>query len=75
MMVIGLSIIATQVSSITFIGAPGWSYQGGLAAIIMTLNIPIVMWFIVGTFIPFFYNSGVCSRNGKKNRTVTSFKF
>ena len=58
---IGLSVIATQVSAVTFIGAPGWAYQGGLSAIILTLNIPVVMWFISGVIAPFFYNSGVIS--------------
>ena len=79
---IGLSVIATQVSAITFIGAPGWSYQGGLSAIIMTLNIPIVMWFIGGTFVPFFYNSGVYSvyqylekRFGEKVRLLMAVAF
>lgn len=58
---IGLSVIATQVSAITFIGAPGWAYQEGLVSLVLNLNIPLVMWFIGGVLAPFFYNSGVTS--------------
>ncbi len=55
------SVIATQVSAVTFVGAPGWAYTDGLAPIVLSLNIPIVMWFIGGNIVPFFYNSGVVS--------------
>lgn len=58
---IALSVIATQVSAITFIGAPGWAYSNGMTPLILNLNIPIVMWILSGTIIPFFYNSGVVS--------------
>lgn len=79
---IGLSVIATQVSAVTFIGAPGWAYQGGLVAIILTVNIPLVMWFVGGTFAPIFYNSGVISvyqyleeRFGEKIRLIMALSF
>ena len=55
------SVIATQVSAVTFVGAPGWAYNAGLSPIVLSLNIPIVMWFIGGSIVPFFYNSGVVS--------------
>ncbi|GAB2555189.1 sodium:solute symporter family transporter [Spirosoma areae] len=55
------SVIATQVSAVTFVGAPGWAYTAGLSPIVLSLNIPIVMWFISGSVVPFFYNSGVVS--------------
>ncbi len=42
-------------------GAPGWAYTAGLSPIVLSLNIPIVMWFISGSVVPFFYNSGVVS--------------
>ena len=76
------SVIATQVSAVTFIGAPGWAYTAGLAPIVLTLNIPIVMWFIGGTLVPFFYNSGVVSiyeyvegRFGTLSRTLLAATF
>ena len=55
------SVIATQVSAVTFVGAPGWAYNAGLSPIVLSLNITIVMWFIGGSIVPFFYNSGVVS--------------
>lgn len=74
---IGLSVMATQISAITFIGAPGWAYQSGLKPLVLNLNIPIVMWLISGTFIPFFYNLEIVSvyeyiekRFGKKIRLL-----
>jgi Na+/proline symporter len=55
------SVISTQVSAVTFVGAPGWAYNEGLAPIVLSLNIPLVMWYISGNIVPFFYNSGVVS--------------
>ncbi|HLL94731.1 MAG TPA: sodium/solute symporter [Spirosoma sp.] len=55
------SVISTQVSAVTFVGAPGWAYTDGLAPIVLSLNIPVVMWFISANIVPFFYNSGVVS--------------
>lgn len=79
---IGLSVIATQVSAVTFIGAPGWAYQDGLSAIILTLNIPLVMVYVGSVLHPFFYNSGSISiyeylekRFGPAARAVMVFGF
>ena len=79
---IGLSVLATQASAITFIGAPGWGYNGGLTRMFFTLNFPIVMIFLVATLIPFFYNAGVVTvyeylekRFGSKSRLITSVLF
>lgn len=79
---IGLSIIATQVSAVTYIGAPGWAYRDGMVAIIMTLNIPIVMWIVSSYFAPFFYNCNVMSvyeylekRFGHKIRLIMAIAF
>ncbi|MBC2850908.1 MAG: sodium/solute symporter [Cetobacterium sp.] len=79
---IGLSVMATQISAITFIGAPGWAYQNGLKPLVLNLNIPIVMWILSGTFIPFFYNLEIISvyeyiekRFGKKMRLLLVFTY
>jgi SSS family solute:Na+ symporter len=58
---IAFSVISTQVSAVTFVGAPGWAYTDGLAPIMLSLNIPVVMWYISANIVPFFYNSGVVS--------------
>jgi SSS family transporter len=56
---IGLSVMATQASAITFIGAPGWGYEGGLERIIMYLNVPLAIAFLIVTIVPFFYRTEV----------------
>ena len=58
---IGISVIATYVSALTFLGAPAWSYTDGLSVIAIHLNYPLVIFAVVTLFFPFFYNSGVAS--------------
>lgn len=76
---IGISVIATYVSALTFLGAPAWSYKEGLSVIAIHLNYPLVIFVVVTLFFPFFYNSGVASiyeyiekRFGAKARGVIS---
>ncbi len=76
---IGISVIATYVSALTFLGAPAWSYTEGLSVIAIHLNYPIVIFVVISLFFPFFYNSGVASiyeyiekRFGSKARGVIS---
>lgn len=56
---VGLSVMATQASAITFIGAPGWGYDGGLERINTFINVPLVMAFLMVTIVPFFYRTEV----------------
>jgi len=79
---IGLSVLATQTSAITFIGAPGWGYQGGLERINMFLNVPLVMAFLIVTTVPFFYRTEVYTayeylerRFDVKTRTLAAILF
>ena len=58
---IGVSVIATYVSALSFLGAPAWSYTEGLSVIAIHLNYPIVIFLVITLFLPFFYNSGVAS--------------
>jgi len=58
---IGISVIATYVSALSFLGAPAWSYASGLSVIAIHLNYPIVIFFVITLFLPFFWNSGVAS--------------
>ncbi|QBY04203.1 sodium transporter [Thalassotalea sp. HSM 43] len=76
---IGISVIATYVSALTFLGAPAWAYQEGMGAIAIHLNYPLVIIAVVCLFFPFFYNAGVASiyeyqekRFGKKARALVS---
>lgn len=79
---IGLSIIATYISAMGFLGGPAWSYTEGFSTVVLHLNYPIVVFVVVLWFLPFFYNSGVVSiydyqerRFGPTARTVISVLF
>jgi SSS family solute:Na+ symporter len=79
---IGLSVIATYISALSFLGAPAWAYQDGLAALAIHLNYPIVILLVTSFFLPFFYASGVASiydyqerRFGPSSRAVMSTIF
>ena len=76
---IGISVVATYVSALSFLGAPAWSYTDGLSVIAIHLNYPLVIFLVITLFLPFFYNSGVASiyeyqerRFGPKARALIS---
>ncbi len=58
---IGVSVIATYVSALSFVGGPAWAYGDGMAALAIHINYPLVIFAVVVVFLPFFYNSGVAS--------------
>ncbi|MEM9056158.1 MAG: sodium/solute symporter [Pseudomonadota bacterium] len=58
---IGISVIATYVSALSFLGGPAWSYRESLAVLAIHLNYPIVVFVVITVFLPFFFNSGVAS--------------
>ena len=79
---IGISVIATYVSALSFLGGPAWAYGSGMAALAIHVNYPLVIFIVVVVFLPFFYNSGVASiydylerRFGVASRTVISALF
>ncbi len=79
---IGISVLATYVSAMTFLGAPAWSYKEGLSVIAIHLNYPLVIILVMSLFLPFFMQSGVVSiyeyqekRFGKSSRTVIALIF
>jgi solute:Na+ symporter, SSS family len=79
---IGMSVMATYVSALSFLGAPAWAYADGLSALAIHLNYPIVIFIVITYFLPFFYNSGVASiyeyqerRFGPTARSVMSTIF
>lgn len=79
---IGISVVSTYVSALTFLGGPAWSYEEGLSVIAIHLNYPLVIFFVVTFFLPFFFNSGVASiyeyqekRFGPAARSVMSSVF
>ncbi|MCS2607707.1 sodium:solute symporter [Halomonas dongshanensis] len=79
---IGLSVMATQASAITFIGAPGWGFEGGLERLVTFINVPLAMILLILVFVPVFHRAGIYSiyellerRFGPATRTLTALLF
>jgi SSS family solute:Na+ symporter len=79
---IGISVAATYISALTFLGGPAWAYGDGMAALAIHINYPLVIFVVVIFFLPFFFNSGVASiyeyferRFGRTSRLVMSVIF
>ena len=80
--VIGVSVVATYIGALSFLGGPAWSYADGFAVIFIHINYPIAVFIVITLFLPFFYNSGVASifdylerRFGLASRTIMSGVF
>ncbi|MFT4661939.1 MAG: SSS family solute:Na+ symporter [Patiriisocius sp.] len=52
---IGISIMATQASAITFLSTPGQAYNDGMGFIQFYFGLPIAMIILSVTFIPIYY--------------------
>jgi SSS family solute:Na+ symporter len=52
---IGLSIMATQASAITFLSMPGQAYQDGMGFIQFYLGLPIAMIILSSLIVPIYY--------------------
>jgi len=59
--VVGMSIFATYVSSISYIGYPGKAFAGNWNAFVFSLSIPIAGYFAARYFVPFYRHSGSVS--------------
>ena len=80
--VIGVSVVATYIGALSFLGGPAWAYEEGFAVIFIHINYPLAVFVVVTVFLPFFYNSGVASifdylerRFGLTARTLMSAIF
>jgi Na+/proline symporter len=80
--VVGLSVMATQASAITFVGTTGQAYAEGMTFIQMYLAVPLVMVTLCVSFVPFFYKADIYTayeflerRFDGKTRTLTSLIF
>jgi solute:Na+ symporter, SSS family len=51
---IGLSVMATQASAITFLSTPGQGYLGGLGFVQIYFGLPIALIIIAAVFLPIF---------------------
>jgi len=79
---IGISVLATYVSALSFLGGPAWAYGSGMAALAIHVNYALVVFICIVFFIPFFFNSGVASiyeylerRFGKASRLIMGILF
>ena len=79
---IGLSIMATQASAITFLSTPGQAYQDGMRFIQFYFGLPIAMIIISMVFIPMYYKLKVYTayeylenRFDLKTRTLAALLF
>lgn len=52
--VVGMSIFATYVSSISYLGNPGAAYAGNWNAFVFGLSIPVASYFAAKYFVPFY---------------------
>jgi SSS family transporter len=78
----GLSVMATQVSAITFVGTTGQAYTKGMSFLAFYLGLPFAMVILSITLVPLFYRAGVFTayeylerRFDARTRTVTSLLF
>lgn len=52
--VVGMSIFATYISSISYLGYPGKAFSGDWNAFVFSLSIPIASYFAARYFVPFY---------------------
>lgn len=52
---IGLSVMATQASAITFLSTPGQAYESGMSFVQFYFGLPLAMIVIAAVFVPIFY--------------------
>ena len=78
----GLSVMATQISAITFVGTTGQAYTKGMSFVAFYFGLPFAMVVLSLTLVPFFYRAGVFTayqylerRFDARTRTLTSVLF
>ncbi|WPP49555.1 sodium:solute symporter family transporter [Catalinimonas niigatensis] len=79
---VGLSVMATQASAITFLSTPGQAFEDGMRFVQFYFGLPIAMIIISVTFIPIYYRLKVYtayeyleSRFDLKTRTLAAILF
>lgn len=80
--VIGLSVMATQASAITFLSTPGQGYEDGMRFLQFYFGLPLAMIIIAVVFIPLYYRLKVYTayeflerRFDRKTRVFTAMLF
>lgn len=59
--VVALSILATYVSSISFLALPGRAYAGDWNAFVFSLSLPLALWAAARWFVPYYRETGDAS--------------
>ncbi len=79
---IGLSIMATQASAITFLSMPGQAYEDGMGFVQIYFGLPIAMVLLAATMVPVYYRQKVATayeylegRFDRKTRQLTALLF
>jgi Na+/proline symporter len=79
---IGLSVMATQASAITFLSTPGQAFHDGMGFVQFYFGLPIAMFVICLVFIPIYHRLNVFTayeyletRFDLKTRTLTAILF
>ena len=79
---VGLSVMATQISAVTFIGTTGQAYVDGMRFLVVYFALPFAMVILCVTLVPFFYRARVFTayeylerRFDSRTRTLTSLLF
>ena len=79
---IGLSVMATQASAITFLSTPGQAFHSGMGFVQFYFGLPIAMIVICMVFIPLYHRLKVYTayeflenRFDRKTRTLTAVLF
>ena len=79
---VGLSVMATQASAITFLSAPGQAFSDGMRFVQFYFGLPLAMIVLCITFVPIFHRLKVYTayeyleqRFDLKTRVLTAFLF
>ena len=70
--VVGMSIFATYVSSISYIGYPGKAFASNWNAFVFSLSIPVASYFAAKYFVPFYRNGGSVSAAVSRHAATAS---
>jgi len=79
---VGLSVMATQASAITFLSTPGQAFESGMGFLQFYFGLPLALVILSVTFIPMFYKLNVYTayeyleeRFDLNTRLLTAFLF
>lgn len=80
--IVGISIMATQASAITFLSAPGQAYVDGMRFVQFYFGLPLAMIILCTTFVPIYHTLKVYTayefletRFDLKTRSLAAFLF